>query len=339
MRRRISKTQEVPRVKSTTEVQNEQKVKRQPCSYKMFTCDKQFFLKILTKYSMFTWSTWIVLKLFIKFSAYSVLKSSNREEEAHKWITDWGPLANPFIQYIFYPSYKVVMYFLHHEEPIFEDIYETSITYLDNCLIKIIPDTLLCILQDITVKILIFKITIHRAMFSIHFGIFMLIVLVGLSCKEIFCYYRKITEKKRKQELNFLLEELELLIKRSRIKEGNQTTYKENKPVNNRYALKDQTNKTDVAPVVLPRPDERVQPAKPPPTHTCWHCNKPGMSLQKCSVCRKARYCGESCQLGDWERHKEWCKDKGERRAEKKKQRKKIESFLKMEINRYDEVD
>ena len=41
------------------------------------------------------------------------------------------------------------------------------------------------------------------------------------------------------------------------------------------------------------------------------HCSRPGCSgagLNKCTGCRKARYCGQECQLAHWKAHKSDCK-------------------------------
>jgi ankyrin repeat protein len=41
------------------------------------------------------------------------------------------------------------------------------------------------------------------------------------------------------------------------------------------------------------------------------HCSNPGCSgagLKKCTVCKQARYCGQSCQLAHWKAHKDYCK-------------------------------
>ena len=45
----------------------------------------------------------------------------------------------------------------------------------------------------------------------------------------------------------------------------------------------------------------------------CWNCFSElcvSKKLYRCAGCRKGWYCGEDCQLEDWERHKEWCKKK-----------------------------
>jgi len=60
-----------------------------------------------------------------------------------------------------------------------------------------------------------------------------------------------------------------------------------------------------------------------PTVFSCWMCNKPSKSMLKCSVCRKARYCGETCQWKDWGRHKKICKDTAEKRQQKEKKKQK----------------
>jgi hypothetical protein len=41
------------------------------------------------------------------------------------------------------------------------------------------------------------------------------------------------------------------------------------------------------------------------------HCSNPGCSgagLKKCTGCKQARYCGQTCQLAHWKAHKAGCK-------------------------------
>ena len=73
-----------------------------------------------------------------------------------------------------------------------------------------------------------------------------------------------------------------------------------------------------------------VRSSNPSSVHSCWSCAQTGISLSLCSVCRKARYCGETCQLEDWGRHKRRCRSRGERK-------KSVKSLV--EIDRSDEVD
>ena len=40
----------------------------------------------------------------------------------------------------------------------------------------------------------------------------------------------------------------------------------------------------------------------------CSGCNKKSLSLKFCTRCKKAKYCGVSCQRKDWEKHKVVCK-------------------------------
>jgi len=40
---------------------------------------------------------------------------------------------------------------------------------------------------------------------------------------------------------------------------------------------------------------------------TCSHCGKQREGLKKCSVCKKAAYCGAECQKAAWKKHKKTC--------------------------------
>ena len=209
MRRKINKTQEGLRRELV--VKRDQRLRRQPCTHQMQQSgkeEKKSVCKIIIKYS---WSAWIVLKLFIKLSTYSMLKSNNREEEAYKWITDWGPFFNPFIEYVFHPSYKVIMYFLNYKEQIFETFSEPPIAYL----MQDILDNLFCSLHCATLNILFLRMTLYRAIISVDLGTLVLIVLFCLSFIVIFCFCWKIAAKKRKQQkFDHLIEELAMMYRK-----------------------------------------------------------------------------------------------------------------------------
>ena len=83
--------------------------------------------------------------------------------------------------------------------------------------------------------------------------------------------------------------------------------------------------------------DVSTKQSKPVSVYSCWFCAKPGRSLHKCSVCRKARYCGETCQWEDWWRHRKRCRSRGERREEKREQKKSRDSME--DSHQEDEVD
>ena len=140
-----------------------------------------------------------------------MLKSNNREEEAYKWITDWGPFFNPFIEYVFHPSYKVIMYFLNYKEQMFETISEPPIAYL----MQDILDNLFCSLHCATLNILFLRMTLYRAIISVDLGTLVLIVLFCLSFIVIFCFCWKIAAKKRKQQkFDHLIEELAMMYRK-----------------------------------------------------------------------------------------------------------------------------
>merc|ERR1711972_1055397 len=48
-----------------------------------------------------------------------------------------------------------------------------------------------------------------------------------------------------------------------------------------------------------------------------------GFDLYWCAGCKKVRYCGLECHHGDWERHKEYC------RNFRKERRKRVRAFKK----------
>jgi len=54
-------------------------------------------LGLIARYSRYSWLTWIVVKIILKVTTYTVLKADKMDEEAHTWITDWGPFVNPVI--------------------------------------------------------------------------------------------------------------------------------------------------------------------------------------------------------------------------------------------------
>ena len=49
----------------------------------------------------------------------------------------------------------------------------------------------------------------------------------------------------------------------------------------------------------------------------CWNCGYQSDFLLKCSGCKKARYCGETCYEEGWGKHQEWCNKKVEKRKGK----------------------
>ena len=71
----------------------------------------------------------------------------------------------------------------------------------------------------------------------------------------------------------------------------------------------------------------------------CWTCGITASSLLKCSGCRKARYCGESCQREDWGRHKDWCGKRKEVREKRRRIEKLQESQTLTHEDQMDEVD
>ena len=71
----------------------------------------------------------------------------------------------------------------------------------------------------------------------------------------------------------------------------------------------------------------------------CWTCGIPACSLLKCSGCRKARYCGETCQMEHWGRYKDWCGERKERREKRRRKEMSKESQTQIHGSEMDEVD
>ena len=122
--------------------------------------DLSYLVSAVMKYSRYSWSTWFVLKIFIKLTTYSMLKARDMEEEAHKWITDWGPIVNPFIDYVFLPVSRIVIFFL-------DDDYYFFNGPLYNCYIKDLVEPPFYIIQDISVKILICTCPFMKHLFAL----------------------------------------------------------------------------------------------------------------------------------------------------------------------------
>merc|ERR1719234_2922842 len=70
---------------------------------------------------------------------------------------------------------------------------------------------------------------------------------------------------------------------------------------------------------------------RPDDLKICWHCQTPDgkfsamagkpITLSKCRGCRKAWYCMDKCQNGNWALHEDYCKFIMKKRKEKKKKK------------------
>ena len=153
------------------------------------------------------WSTWFVLKIFIKLTTYSMLKARDMEEEAHKWITDWGPIGDPFIEYVFFSVSRIAILFFNQIEAFSEYDYYFINGPLYNCYIKYLIEPPFFILQDISVKILIFDLSFYETFIRIDLGSLVFIFIFFCACRDIFCFYWK---KKMKKIYRKVKNELEL---------------------------------------------------------------------------------------------------------------------------------
>ena len=170
--------------------------------------EELYLLNALIKYSRYSWSTWFVLKICIKLTTYSLLLARDMEEEAHKWISDWGPIVNPFIDYFFLPVSRLVIFFYHQTEPFSDNVYYVYILPLYNGYIRNLLEPLLYLLQTICFKIMIFNISVYETLICVDLGILVFICLFLFACGDIASFYWKMEMKKifRKVEKDIELE-------------------------------------------------------------------------------------------------------------------------------------
>ena len=239
-------------------------------------------LKAFIKYSKFSWTTWIIYKIFIKLTTYSILKDRGMEEEANQSLSDWGPIADPFIAYVVFPGLRLVMIFIYPIEQFTDDIINDYLVPLYDIL-----KPFLVLLRDLSSQLLLFHFSVSETGWvCVHYidsTTFVSTLLILYAFANTFCFiWKKIVEMEDDQEESLMNKKGRKVSRRSKA--------------------------MDASTLSLPAP----------PVYSCWFCAKPGVSLQKCSVCRRARYCGETCQWGDWGRHRERCRGRGERGNKRK---------------------
>ena len=136
------------------------------------------------KYSRYSWSTWFVLKIFIKLTTYSMLKARDMEEEAQAWITDWGPIVNPFIDYVFFPVFKIFMFINSYMDLITEDaIYDYIYPLYD------LFEPVLTIIRDLSVKLMLFNFSVYETLVCVDLGTLVFIILFLCACGDILCWH------------------------------------------------------------------------------------------------------------------------------------------------------
>ena len=150
---------------------------------KLFTKDNEaeyYIVKALLTYNKFSWTTWIIFKIFIKLTTYSMLKDKGMEEEASQWISDWGPLVNPFIDYVFHPVLRVFMFFNYHMGIFTDDVIHDYLFTVHNLL-----KPFLVLLKHYSMKLLLFKISVYKTSFhvdlrTVFFGVLLLNTLASI---------------------------------------------------------------------------------------------------------------------------------------------------------------
>jgi len=343
----------------------EKKVKVPQIFHKSYE-DEHYVLKALMKYSRYSWSTWFVLKIFIKLTTYSMLKARDMEEEAHAWITDWGPIVNPFIDYIFFPVLRILTFLNQHMELFTEDVISDYLFPLYDFF-----EPFLTIVRDISVKLMLFNLAVYETLVCVDLGTLVFVILFLCACGDILCWHwqaqvMKIYKKvKREVDREFgqdkpcrinteILPQLEHKthcqkhcqcsdkdINDSKIIDGPQLAdiIREELLKGKKMKQEHKLPKSIAITHVKLEDDAKEnlknikgnKTSKPPTVFSCWMCAKPGKGMLKCSVCRKARYCGETCQWEDWGRHKKMCRVEGEKREEKEKRKKRRSTIIEEE--------
>merc|ERR1711915_340190 len=145
-------------------------------------------MKTFLRYSRYTWGSWFILKVFIKVSTYYALKARDLNTEAYSWITDWGPLVNPFINFILWPFSRVVVFAYSLHSPFWDWIYFQYIVPFYYLYLQDMVEPPLLYVQDISVRIILW---VFENLVSMNIGtvIFIFMILYGIS--DIISYYGK----------------------------------------------------------------------------------------------------------------------------------------------------
>merc|ERR1711936_1081502 len=139
--------------------------------------DDHFILKLILKYSKYSWSTWLVMKIWIKLTTYFMLKARDMEAEAYNWISDWGPLVNPFINFIFWPVSRLVVLFYEQTEHFWNSVYFEHLLPIYLYHIQHLIEPPFFLLQDISVKLLTLTFSIYEALLCIDYWTLVFVVL------------------------------------------------------------------------------------------------------------------------------------------------------------------
>eukprot|EP00092_Neocalanus_flemingeri_P004222 GFUD01004542.1.p1 GENE.GFUD01004542.1~~GFUD01004542.1.p1 ORF type:complete len:360 (-),score=88.50 GFUD01004542.1:151-1080(-) len=308
------------------------------------------------------------------------------EVEAYNWITNWGPLVNPFINYIFSPISRLVIFVYHLTEPFRDIIYYEHILPIYLFHFQHLVEPLFFMAQHFSVRFL-------ESLPGIDFEKLFPIIIFVFGCGgmvSVYCYMEIINmclklskhevckRIENKSEMKNICSTVssesgrnqQLDDKHSNGSNANALDNKNLENILHENQLKSRTRNnqqlnqikqsknTDQGPceIVLsnavkepfPENDATKQTVKhtkkgtklmqsKSKTRICWTCHLLGSSLLKCSGCKRARYCGETCYREDWERHKEWCWRKREQRENKKRTGWSI--ARQMEVGEKDEVD
>ena len=206
--------QETPRMKSNIQVNKLSVMMLYKYTYmwllqvKPVEEKEPFIMKAILRYSRYTWGTWLVMKIFIKLTTYSMLKERDMEAEAHSWISDWGPLVNPFINFVFWPFSRLVTFFYHFNKSFWDDLYYEYILPIYILYLQHLVEPPLYIIQDTSVRFMVF---FYESLLGLNFGIVVFIIMFIFAIGDIASFYchRKMKIMFRKVNREIELETLE----------------------------------------------------------------------------------------------------------------------------------
>ena len=137
-----------------------------------------------------------------------MLKGRDMEDEAHSWITDWGTLVNPFINFVLWPLSRVLMFFYRLDTSFWDSVYFEYILPMYIFYLQPFVEPLLFLLQDTSVRCLVFFFEFFNGM-NYETMVFIIIFIFAIRDIASFCCNRKIKKLVRQIKREIELETLE----------------------------------------------------------------------------------------------------------------------------------
>merc|ERR1712025_51585 len=305
--------------------------------------EKEFneFNETLTKYIQYCIKAWIMSSILIKMRSYSMQKSIDTEEVVKQHFT----FTNPILNFVAYPIIQTWLFWWYPMDLFLDAVFPYILpvyNFIDN-----IINGLTTYILTFWVKLVQNEITKYEILML--YITFCLVTFVYFLLLKIYRYFTNYDSNLILQELKekYIIEK-SLTATKKRLEEKKGTTkisdsesdfddYIDQFINSQLYAIDKKHKKENKENNTESRNDDVNDSVNEKPKHekvsksskvcqtvfSCWMCNKPSKSMLKCSVCRKARYCGETCQWKDWGRHKKICKDTAEKRQQKEKKKRK----------------